>query len=151
FPVDLQLFFQNGKDIQLPQLPSEGLTIGALSQQPKQSRAMAGNAAYNVYTFRVAATALRAGKLRLGPAETVMSILVPQHRRGPDPFAPFGDLFGPRGELRQVNLKSNPIEIEALPLPEQNRPQNFNGAIGAFTMAVAATPTNLAVGDPITL
>ena len=41
--------------------------------------------------------------------------------------------------------------IHVLPLPKENVPEGFNGAVGNYTMNVAAGPTNLAVGDPITV
>ena len=36
-------------------------------------------------------------------------------------------------------------------LPEQNKPANFTGAVGNFTMTATAGPTNVTVGDPITV
>jgi hypothetical protein len=41
--------------------------------------------------------------------------------------------------------------MRVLPLPETNKPAEFNGAIGNFSMSFQAGPTNVAVGDPITL
>ncbi len=41
--------------------------------------------------------------------------------------------------------------MRVLPLPNQNVPASFNGAVGTFSLTVTAGPTNLAVGDPITL
>jgi hypothetical protein len=38
-----------------------------------------------------------------------------------------------------------------LPLPKENVPANFNGAVGNFSMTVTAGPTNVAAGDPITV
>jgi hypothetical protein len=36
-------------------------------------------------------------------------------------------------------------------LPEQSKPANFSGAIGNFTMTASVGPTNLTVGDPVTV
>lgn len=41
--------------------------------------------------------------------------------------------------------------MNASPLPAKNAPPSFNGAIGEYTMNVTAGPTNVAVGDPITV
>jgi hypothetical protein len=38
-----------------------------------------------------------------------------------------------------------------LPLPKENVPANFNGAVGNFSMTVTAGPTNVAAGDPVTV
>jgi hypothetical protein len=36
-------------------------------------------------------------------------------------------------------------------LPEKNKPANFSGAIGDFTMTASVGPTNVAAGDPVTV
>ena len=36
-------------------------------------------------------------------------------------------------------------------MPAEGAPANFNGAVGDYTMTVTAGPTNVAVGDPITV
>jgi len=41
--------------------------------------------------------------------------------------------------------------VRVLPLPTEGVPGNFNGAVGNYTMTVSAGPTNVAVGDPITV
>ena len=54
-------------------------------------------------------------------------------------------------EQKQLSVATETVNAESLPLPTQNVPPNFNGAIGQYTMAVTAGPTNVAVGDPITI
>jgi len=70
------------------------------------------------------------------------------NEQGGDPF--FRQFFN-QGEQRQISLATETASVESLPLPEQNKPANFNGAIGDFTLAATVGPTNLAVGDPITV
>jgi hypothetical protein len=41
--------------------------------------------------------------------------------------------------------------VESLPVPEQNKPANFTGAVGDFMLTASAGPTTLTVGDPITV
>jgi len=67
-----------------------------------------------------------------------------------DPFDPFG-FFGPSMQQRPITLHCEPQAMRVLPLPNQNVPASFNGAVGTFSLTVTAGPTNLAVGDPITL
>jgi hypothetical protein len=43
------------------------------------------------------------------------------------------------------------VNVEVLPLPDENKPANFTGAIGNFTMSATAGPTMVTVGDPITV
>jgi hypothetical protein len=59
--------------------------------------------------------------------------------------------FGPQTDPHQVELSLEPQNVEVLPLPTENVPPNFNGAVGNYTMAFSAGPTNVAVGDPITV
>jgi hypothetical protein len=74
----------------------------------------------------------------------VIVVASPNQRR--DFFGMFGG-----GEQRQVTLASDTLAAQALPLPTEDKPANFNGAIGNYTMTVNAGPTNVAVGDPITV
>jgi hypothetical protein len=76
-----------------------------------------------------------------------MVVVLPLQNRG-------GDLLAQmlhQGEQRQVSLVTDQISLESLPLPEQNKPANFTGAVGDFTMTATAGPTTLTVGDPITV
>ena len=50
---------------------------------------------------------------------------------------------------REVN--SQPLKLTVLPLPEQGKPEGFYGLVGRYTIEASATPTQVSVGDPITL
>jgi hypothetical protein len=41
--------------------------------------------------------------------------------------------------------------LRVFPLPTANVPETFNGAIGSYQMTLTAGPTNVGVGDPITV
>lgn len=41
--------------------------------------------------------------------------------------------------------------LDVLPLPTEGRPSWFSGAVGRYTIKASAKPTEVAVGDPITL
>ena len=74
--------------------------------------------------------------------------------RGQDPFSGSfpNDFFGgPRRVYRTVVAPSNQPTLTVLPLPSQGRPADFTGLVGAYSLAVTATPTQVKVGDPITL
>jgi hypothetical protein len=62
------------------------------------------------------------------------------------------DFFGRvRVEERRVALSAEPETLTVLPLPKENMPANFNGAVGSFSMTLSAGPTNVAAGDPVTV
>lgn len=53
--------------------------------------------------------------------------------------------------VRPVTATAAETPIVARALPEAGRPASFRGAVGQFDFRVAAKPTQVAVGDPITL
>ena len=146
-PVEIQLYVQNPHDLQMPQFKAEGFTLGTMPQ-PGRTQAQSGNVIYTVFVFKVTASPVKAGTLSLGPVECS---LVLRYRKSRDSLDPLGDLFGGGIELRKVIVSSEAQSIEVLPLPKENRPESFNGAVGQFSLALNASPTNVTAGDPITL
>lgn len=55
------------------------------------------------------------------------------------------------GERRRITLRSNGAELEAKPLPREDRPDSFAGAIGQFTLTGGVTPEKVSAGEPVTL
>jgi len=51
----------------------------------------------------------------------------------------------------RIYTESAPITLEVKPLPRAGRPALFNGMVGDYSIAVAAEPQNVRVGDPVTL
>src|SRR5205823_13390231 len=78
----------------------------------------------------------------------------------PMPFDPFGDdlfndpfiidPFGSFAERRDIKVKSEPVALQIKPLPP-GAPPAFSGAVGNFTIAAAADPKKVQIGDPITI
>ncbi len=50
-----------------------------------------------------------------------------------------------------MNIPSNRLVIHVNSLPKEGRPANFTGAIGQFKASADAAPTDVEVGDPVTL
>jgi hypothetical protein len=143
---------QPNGNFQMTSSPTEGFSAGKIVEQRNQRRVQVGNRIYNVIPLTLPLTAVRAGSLTLGPFTASMNVLVASRER--DPFSQFG--FGIRspffnGEQKQVTLATEGLKLESLPLPEQNKPANFTGAVGSFTMTATAGPTTLIVGDPVTV
>lgn len=146
-PVEIQLYLQTrGEGLQVPQLKSDGFVIH--KQAPHaQSNTQIGGTAYTVVAFKMAISPAKAGALMLGPAEVSLTLLLRGRNDGGDPF----DFFAPRFQRRPVTLSSTNFVMNVLPLPGTNVPPSFTGAVGEFDWSVAANPTSLAAGDPITL
>jgi hypothetical protein len=155
FPLEIELYVLNGQahDLEMPQIKGDGFTFGQMPKQPSQSRTQINNNLYSVVIFKLATTAVKAGTLTLGPVECNLKLRIPRtNRRARDPFGfdPF-EFFGSPFELRPTTLTGAPQTMRVLPLPTENVPPTFNGAIGEFSVSIHASPTNVAVGDPITV
>ena len=139
---------QNFGNFQLTGAPADGFSAGKTAElQNQRRRAQVGNHVYTVIPLAVPLTAVRTGALTLGPFTASAAVVLPsQNRNGDWPFNFFN-----QGEQKQVTLATDPVSVECLPLPEQNKPANFTGAVGDFTMTVTAGPTNVTAGDPITV
>ena len=99
-----------------------------------------------------------AGVYSLEPA-SVSSRVVTGYRsqRGAQPGSPFNnrffdDMLGRRQPVyKQLLTRSNSLQLNVQPLPDENRPQDFSGLVGQYSLAADASPTKVNVGDPITL
>jgi tetratricopeptide (TPR) repeat protein len=140
-------------DLQYPRIPTEGVTFGKLSEPDRREEIVDGRR-YQTLTFKTRLTPVHAGEVDL-TATMQMNVLRPRGaRRGNDPFFDrffngfFSDSFA---ERQPIEIQARPARLTVLPLPEQGRPPDFNGAVGRFNFALDAKPTQLAVGDPITV
>jgi hypothetical protein len=150
FPIEIQVLWQQGyqiRDVRMPQLKAAGFSAGQFSE-PQQSPTVINGVPFHVATFRTAVTAARTGDLTLGPAECQFVLMIPLRNQR----SPIDEFFGrvPM-QPRQMGLQTDPYPIGVLPLPTENVPESFTGAVGTYGMSVSAGPTNLAVGDPITV
>ena len=89
----------------------------------------------------------RSGKIVMQPASVSAAVAVGR-TRSQDPFDSF---FGSQVSYRRFMVASEALELEVLPLPEQDKPAQFYGLVGQYTISASATPTKVNVGDPITL
>ncbi|MCM8787570.1 MAG: BatD family protein [Candidatus Omnitrophica bacterium] len=148
------------RDIQFPVIQTQDFSIEKF-EQPKQYRQEIAGVIYDVVEFRANLLAIKTGQFLLGPAKLKCNLIVSKNissRRIPfDDFFRsffdediFEDFFG-RYQTYPIELNSIQIPMEVLSLPQENRPQDFGGAIGDFTLEVEATPLSVNVGDPITI
>ena len=120
-----------------------GLTFSKIAQGQQYQRRV-GDASFTVVPLSMAITPVKTGTVSLNPING--SILL----NGRDPMD-IGGFFGPPARPQQEPLTTERIDLQVSPLPEQQVPPGFNGAVGSYTMTVNAGPTNLVAGDPITL
>jgi hypothetical protein len=151
--AQLQLYVREGvsglSEFQLTAIPTAGFNAGKQVQgQQRQTRV--GNAAFTVVPFSLPLTATRSGVQTLGPIAAAAVLQVPAERGNRDGFFdPFGMFNRTRNERRA--LATEAVQVQVLPLPTAGKPADFSGAVGNFTLSFSAGPTNVAVGDPITI
>lgn len=160
FPLEIKAYFQRGMRASLrslPELTGDGLVMGQLSDKPSQTQEAVNGLSYNVLTWRTSLSAIKAGthpiRLELQAVEQI-----PQKRVSTSIFgrqSPFDDDFFDSMlggyTQRPLKLASKERPLEVSPLPEEGRPKDFSGAIGAFYVHAHAEPTEVEPGEPITL
>lgn len=137
--VELLLYFQDAKDLKMPQIQAEGFLVGQM-QRPTQTRTQLRGVIYNVLVFRTVVTPIKSGNIKLGPATSDLVLL----------FGPV-DFFGRHTRGSPATLTAEAVDLLVHALPEQGKPESFTGAVGKYQVQFTAGPTNLAAGDPITV
>ena len=135
-------------DLQFPGFRKESLN------EPVQNVRMVNGIRYLSYEISTALFPLRSGKIEI-PASIIELDQVDksrgdQHR---DPFDSFGQgsIFNNFGRLEHKTLRTKAITLEAQPLPQKNRPENFSNLVGNFTISAQLSRTEVEVGDTTTL
>jgi len=118
------------------------------------------NRQYTTVSFSQALIPVRTGQITL-PQATVKCEALSGFRRDQrrDPFNRFfrDDMFdnffghNRRGIYSTVITPSNEPVLTVKPLPDQGKPVHFTGLVGEYSIATLAKPTEVNVGDPITL
>jgi hypothetical protein len=101
---------------------------------------------------RVALFPTKAGELTVTPFELNLPIVVKKRRTSNDFFDDFfNDSFFGRTETVDYTAKSNTLKINAEPLPQNNVPESFNGAVGDFNFTSQLDRTSLKANESLTL
>ncbi|MCD6394825.1 MAG: BatD family protein [Planctomycetes bacterium] len=91
----------------------------------------------------------QSGSIEIKPAAISADIAVGSSRRRRNSF--FDDFFAARRQYKRFVARSKPAILEVLPVPTEGKPADFYGLVGQYTIEASATPTEVNVGDPITL
>lgn len=141
---------QMANDINLINMPESGLDIRQF-RELRPDRVIIDQVVYDVRRYQAKVQALTAGKFNLSPTLQAGVLIESQRSRRRSFFdSPFDSFFG-GPEVQRINLQPDPLQIYVQPLPQDNQPASFNSAVGSFSFDVQTTPTDVTVGDPITL
>ncbi len=158
-PFTLKAYFRAGKRVTLksaPRLSGEDFLLQSLDEEPRLQKEQVNGDLYTSLTWQGTLVAVKEGIFPLILEMDAEVMVRTRPRRGSpfgsslleDPF--FSGILG-NYSRREVKLISQEKELTVLDLPAENRPKDFSGAIGTFSLAVAASPLDGKVGDPITV
>ena len=159
-PFTLKAYFNAGRRVTLkstPRLSGENFLLQSLDEEPLQQKEQVNGTVYTALTWQGTLSAVKEGTFPL-TVDMDAEVLVRSRSRLQgtpfgsslldDPF--FAGILG-NSSRRDITLTSKEQEMTVLDLPTANRPDNFSGAIGTFSLAVAASPLDGKVGDPVTV
>ena len=140
-PLEIRLYARQGNLRQPPQLGQDGFTVGKMIQQPV-TKTPINNQYYSLLIYKTFVIPAKTGRLLLGPATMLLAVPHPNAR-----VSVFGEII----DWMDATLTADALTIEVSPLPTNNVPADFNGAVGSYSLNVALSTNAVTVGDPITL
>ena len=156
----IKAYFRQGLRVTLKSVPrfiGENFMLQSIDDKPQQSEELVNGEPYISLTWKGALSAVKEGTFPLEVEMDAELLVRAQRQRQNNPFGspflsdPFFDDFFGQYSRREVKVASPKKSITVMDLPMAGRPSDFQGAIGTFSLAVAASPVDGKVGDPITL
>ena len=132
------------------------LSVGGTNVTAEKGEKLIDAKQYITLSFSKVLTAKKSGVFDI-PGSMVSCSVVAGYpvgsRRGTFDSFSADDFFslGRRKILKTFAARSKPERLTVLDLPVQGRPSNFSGNVGRFEIEASARPTEVNVGDPITL
>ncbi|MDR2191337.1 MAG: BatD family protein [Endomicrobium sp.] len=104
---------------------------------------------YNVSEVETVLYPIESGNKIIAPTKLRIAVMDFSSPSNLDDF--FGSFFQGVGQRQIKTLESDEIKINVLPLPLENRPEDFYGAIGVFKISASLDKTSAAVNEPVAL
>jgi len=131
-----------------------GLQVGSHQLIAEQGQARLKGKSYATLGLSVVLIPKQKGVITLPKSTVVAKALVGYRNAKPSSRrSPFGGFFGGgrQGVYKKIVVPSNSVAVTVKDVPTTGRPANFAGHMGRYALKTAATPTDVSVGDPITL
>ncbi len=98
----------------------------------------------------------KSGELTIDPMELECIAQIRTQTKRRKSYDPFGDFFDDPFFNRnvkniKVTIKSNKLTLDVKPLPQENKPVSFKGAVGEFTFASKIDRTKLKANEALTV
>jgi hypothetical protein len=101
---------------------------------------------------KVALFPTQSGTLEINPLEIVCQVQMQNRKRSNDFFDQFfNDPFFNNVATSNVNIKSPAVKITVLPLPKNDIPASFKGAVGKFNLNASVSSTTVKTNEPLSL
>lgn len=147
--LSYKLYFIGADNVQLAGVTKMPDFTGFLKQEsdnePLQAHIETYNGRqYNVATiYKVLLYPQHSGDIQITPATFEVVYTIPG--AGQDPF---GQLYGYQAHK---TLKAPAVTVNVDGLPQENKPKQFSGGVGHFTMTPTLSATELSANEPVTL
>lgn len=110
------------------------------------------NIKYLVTEIKTALFATGPGEFTIGPARLEAAVEDMDKPLPSNPFDAFDqDLFGMFKRTKSVILTTDPIKIEVMPLPAENKPVDFKGDVGDFDVSLNIDKNTVEENQPVSL
>jgi len=157
FPAEVRLLVPQGvpwRIEKMPEFETDAFTKTAF-QQPQQSQQARNGQPYHFCSFRTVMTAIKSGKIPIGPLTFNIQIAAP--KKPTNTPSPFGGIFNgfpfdtqPTAlQERKVILEEKTVEVREL--PTEGKPASFRGAIGRFRFSTSTGQTSVKAGEPLNI
>jgi len=127
-------------------------TLGEQNAENVAKQEVLNGKKYAVHDIRrTAVFPQKTGEVTVTPMELDFTANVITQQASGDPF--FDRFFGGRQSAQNYNLdlKSNAVKLNVKPLPQNNKPDNFSGLVGSFTMNSNLSRAELKANDATNL
>ena len=141
----------NNLTLSLPQL--EHIAFKQLGK-PRDYQATVTGTTYYVLEVRYSLSASKEGAYLIGPSKMNMTVRGRRSQSLLDDF--FKDSFSHSpfstfSSGRPLTVAADPLELNVLALPQEERPTDFSGLVGSFRMESNLQPSRLRAGESATL
>ena len=160
-PLTIKAYFNQAyrADINsLPSLNGDGVVMSQLQDKPQQTEESVNGRKYHVLIWETSLSGIKVGEHPIHFSLDA-TLLIPQKRRSLSSFGGnslfddsfLNDSFFGSHQRKPIVSVSPEVVFTVLPLPTDNQPADFTGAIGDFHLKVSATPVDIEIGEPLTL
>lgn len=156
--LDLKLYLS--EDVRLRGLNSfdrsgDGFTISELPEDYSEGVETAKGRRYRTLTWPLTLTPIRTGEQELSFQFGLTARLPGEEEREADPLgrSPLGSSFFNNffGRTERLNVYTDSLAVDVLPLPEAGRPESFSGGIGDLALEVGTDAEKVVQGEPVML